>query len=64
MVTISEDLARRLLAELDKEIEIAEPKAFSDRAREDLENLWSLSDELKAAIDAAKKPSAGRCHLS
>lgn len=53
-VVISDSLALFLLKKIDKEIEIAEDKAFTPDEREDFRTLCRLSRDLEAAIKAAR----------
>lgn len=53
-VAIPDSLALFLLKKIDKEIEIAEDKAFTPDEREDFRTLCRLSRDLEAAIKAAR----------
>ena len=53
-VVISDSLALFLLKKIDKEIEIAEDKAFTPVERGEFRTLCKLSRDLEAAIKAAR----------
>ena len=51
-ITISRTLAASILKELEKQLEIAEPEAFSPEAIEDVNQLWLMRDEIKKALES------------
>lgn len=54
MIKIETDLAKRLLKRIDRELEIAEPEAFTPEAQANVENLWKMQTALKEAIEETK----------
>ncbi len=51
-IKITRTLAESILKELEKQLEIAEPEAFSPEAIEDVHQLWLMHDEIKKALES------------